>query len=32
MIHQDGYATLTAEQQNEVQYAFVDTTKQTPEG
>lgn len=32
MIHQDGYATLTTEQQNEVQYAFVDTTKQTPEG
>lgn len=32
MIHQDGYATLTTEQQNAVQYAFVDTTKQTPEG
>lgn len=32
MLHQDGYATLTTEQQNAVQYAFVDTTKQTPEG
>jgi len=32
MLHQDGYATLTDEQQNAVQYAFVDTTKQTPEG
>ncbi|MGG5304729.1 TP901-1 family phage major tail protein [Enterococcus pernyi] len=32
MVHQDGYATLTTEQQNAVQYAFTDTKKQTPEG
>ncbi|WP_430610667.1 TP901-1 family phage major tail protein [Enterococcus sp. DIV0340] len=32
MIHQDGYATLTTEQQNAVQYAFTDTTKQAPKG
>lgn len=26
MVHQDGYATLTAEQEKQVQYAFEDTT------
>ncbi len=31
MVHQDGYATLSTDQQNAVQYAFTDTTKQTTE-
>ena len=29
MVHQDGYATLTDEQQKAVQYAFEDTLKKT---
>lgn len=31
MVHQDGYATLTAEQEKQVQYAFEDTTPKTGE-
>ncbi|OOV76085.1 phage tail protein, partial [Oceanospirillum linum] len=29
MVHQDGFATLTAEQEKQVQYAFEDTTPKT---
>lgn len=32
LVHQDGYATLSQEQEKTVQYAFEDTVKKTPEG
>lgn len=31
-LPQDGFATLTTEQQNEIQYAFQDTVKATDGG